>query len=232
MERLIFSVVLGCTLMAAGEVRAAGTLEQNAFAQLNKTAVLLGLQQPPKAPAASAVCRTAAGSWDSCPAMRNWVVPGDVWEYLMDPSSRSKHPNGRPPRAILRLANYYSANFIVKDKVRQYCNGREDAFCAVASEPESKAVYEGGKIQVVGADKVAEINDWRLADSVEVALAKNRVRLPFGGASGAVGCAMNDDCWSGLGEALNAYSDWIVASKAAAKKKAAPKDGEKDEAAG
>ena len=58
------------------------------------------------------------------------------------------------------------------------------------------------------------------------------VRLPFGGASGAVGCAMNDDCWSGLGEALNAYSDWIVASKAAAKKKAAPKDGEKDEAAG
>lgn len=229
MKRLILTVIFGYAVAAAATAQASG---QPAFGQLNKEAVALKIALPVPAPGAVAECLLASGKWAACPAMRNWVVPMNIRAYLADSSSQTAVANGRPTYAMLKLASYYSAEAVVKNEVLASCKDTGGALCAFAREPGTKAIGDLGKIYLVSGGKVAEIRDARLAAAADRALHEEGIKVWAGAgrASAAVGCAMQEDCWTSLGRALDAYRDWLAANKAAdAKKKAKEKNKGKDE---
>jgi len=215
-----------CAFIAVANADAA---VQSAYAQLTRTAAALQAPVPVPAPASAPQCLSADGRWGGCPDARRWNVPESALAYLVDNSSRTYIGTSHPPRSVVYMAEYYEAETAVSLEVARYCSAQgrgASAECSFAMAPGTKKIYDGNRVYLVNGGNVAEIDDKDLSAAAGEALADNGIRVRVGSsrAQSAVGCAMKDDCWNSLNDALNAQASWESAEAAKAEAAAKGKD--------
>ncbi|HBA60374.1 MAG TPA: hypothetical protein DCZ92_06085 [Elusimicrobia bacterium] len=193
----------------------------SALAQLGRTAEGLHVPAPAPAVASGPQCLSSADRWEACPNPGKWSIPESAYAYLVDSSSHTVVARFHPPRSVSYIAEYYAAEIYVRNEVFNYCaaaGAGASAECAFALTPGARTIFDGRKVYVVNGDKVAEIKDENLAEAAGKKLSSEGMRVRSGGsrAGAAVGCAMNEKCWSSLNGAISAQAGWEAALKAKA----------------
>ena len=209
MKRIFSFAVMAAAIFSATTAAAAGqTAIEQLFAEAGVTGAPVGMQIATPAPA----CLSVAGKWSACPASANWNVPKDILNYLAAQSSSTAAGTGGVPRRIMNMAAYYTLEFSMKEEVMKYygnAGAKEAALAEFAGRPDTRVLGDGKRVYFVSGGKVIEVKDAGLA----AATGKVMSGVSGGRIDAAVGCAMNAECWNGLGTALDEYADWLAADE-------------------
>jgi len=222
MKRIFSFAVMAAAIFSATTAKAAG---QTVLEQLFAEAGVVGAPADIQFAAPAPVCLYAAGKWTACPASGNWSVPTDMRSYLAAMSTSAVSGTGTAPRRVMNMAAYYTLEYSMKEEVLKYygkAGAKEAALAEFAGRPDTRVLGDGKRVYFVSGGKVIEVKDPGLA----AATGKVMSGVNSGRIDAVVGCAMNAECWNGLGTALDQYADWLAAEESKEEKK---KDEEKKE---
>ena len=209
MKRIFSFAVIAAAIFNAITAKAAGqTALYQLFAEAGVTGAPVGMQIASPAP----VCLCAAGKWTACPASGNWTVPKDMRSYLAAISTSAVPGTGGVPRRVMNMAAYYTLEFSMKEEILKYygkAGPKEAALAEFAGRQDTRVVGDGKSLYLVSGGKVIEVKDAGLA----AATGKVMSGVSGGRIDAAVGCAMNADCWNGLGTALDQQAEWLAANE-------------------